>query len=103
MAGQAGQALRQPQGRPFDKLRAGKLTVCQASLRSHTSGDKVKDIVQHEQWNDPGHHTGADCPRSDTSHTEQSIKNPAQAGKGQALHDEPDYIPVRHDNLNASR
>ena len=76
---------------------------CQALLCFHTSGDKVKHIVQHEQWNDPGYHTGTDSPGSDTSHAEQGIKNAAQAGKRQPLHDEPDYVPVRHNNLNASR
>jgi hypothetical protein len=74
----------------------------QALLCFHASCDEVKDIIQHEEWNDSGHHTGTDRPCSEASHTEQGIENPAEAGKRQPFHDEPDYVSIRHDNLDAS-
>jgi hypothetical protein len=65
-------------------------------LSFHTPCDRIKDIVQHQQWNDPGHHTGANGCRSDASQTKETIENPAEAGKPQPFHSYPDYLPVVH-------
>ena len=60
-------------------------TLEMTSSRSVPAGQRIKNIVAHQQRNNVRHHTGGNGCRSCAVKTEKRVHNPADTDKGQPL------------------